>query len=133
MQYYVISDAVNWADEFDMPFFEVLNEDAYELYSYMQKKLKTLYIPIYFGTNEGWDAGDVNWLRFRPRKISEEEYLIIDEYVPPGNLEIMEDIYDYLYEASIIAEIELPLKATLEDYKKIVDYIYNNPDKFDND
>lgn len=133
MQYYVISDSINWADEFDMPVFEVLDEDAYELYSYMQKKLKTLYMTKYFGTNEGWDVGDVNWLEFYPRKISEEDYLILEEYVPPYTLDIMEDIYDYLYGASIIAKMELPSGATLKDYKKIVDYIYNNPDKFDND
>lgn len=133
MQYYVISDAIDWADEFDVPFFEILDEDAYELYKYMQEKLKVLYMTKGFGSNEAWDTGDVNWLQFHPKEISNAERLILDKYVPPGNLEIMEDIYDYLYEASFIAKMELPSEATLKDYKKIVDYIYNNPDKFDND
>lgn len=32
MKYYLINDSVNWADEFDVPFYELLDESTYRIY-----------------------------------------------------------------------------------------------------
>ena len=39
MKHYLINTSVDWADEFDMPFYELLDEDMYRIYMYAKLKL----------------------------------------------------------------------------------------------
>lgn len=51
--YYVITGRVDWADEFDVHFFEVLTEEEHQKYKAAQDILGSFRGNFYFGTNEG--------------------------------------------------------------------------------
>lgn len=125
MKHYLINASENWADEFDVPIYEILNEEEYRIYMYAQNKLGHLYITKFFGTNEGWeycideygteDGFDV--LQFTPQEISDIEYSIIQKYFPRDVVGIMDDLIYVLLE-----DIEdNDLDITLENLKPIID------------
>ena len=39
MKHYLINTSVDWCDEFDMPFYALLDEDMYLIYMYAKLKL----------------------------------------------------------------------------------------------
>ena len=67
--YYLISNSLDWKDEFDVFFFIIMDEDTYKRYMYLKKVLGSYNGEFYFGTNEGWD-GDFDYLQFDPKPIS---------------------------------------------------------------
>ena len=38
MKHYLINYSVDWGDEFDMPFYELLDENMYRIYMYAKLK-----------------------------------------------------------------------------------------------
>ena len=122
MKHYLINDSVNWADEFDVPIYEILNEEEYRIYMYAKNKLGSLYIDMYFGTNEGWDYNEdidgtedgFDILQFIPQEISDIEYSIIEKHFPHGVIDIMEDLLNVFLEYD-------DLDITLENLKPIID------------
>ena len=93
---YIIVDRCDWADEFDVYFLEVLNQDEYDKYNFVRNTLKEYYSDYWFGTNEGWD-GNFNYLQFRPRKITDEEIEVLNKFHING-LTIYESFIDSLNE-----------------------------------
>ena len=122
MKHYLINAIADWADEFDVPIYEILNEEEYRIYMYAKNKLGSLYIAKYFGTNEGWDYyKDIDGteygfdvLQFIPQEISDIEYAIIQKHLPHGVISIMEDLLDVFIEDN-------DLDITLENLKPIID------------
>lgn len=55
MKHYLINYSVDWCDEFDMPFYELLDEDMYRIYMYAKLKLGSAFTTKGFGSNEAWD------------------------------------------------------------------------------
>lgn len=119
MKHYLINDC---ADEFDVPIYEILNEEEYRIYMYAKNKLGSLYIDKYFGTNEGWDYyKDIDGtecgfdvLQFIPQEISDIEYAIIQKHLPHGVISIMEDLLNVFIKDN-------DSDITLEHLKPIID------------
>ena len=126
MKHYLINASADWADEFDVPIYEILNEEEYRIYMYAKNKLDSLYIDKYFGTNEGWDYyKDIDGteygfdvLQFIPQEISDIEYAIIQKHLPHGVISIMEDLLDVFIKDNDI-------DITLENLKPIIDEYSN--------
>ena len=126
MKHYLINTVAYWADEFDVPIYEILNEEEYRIYMYAKNKLGSLYIDKYLGTNEGWDYyKDIDGteygfdvLQFIPQEISDIEYAIIQKHLPHGVISIMEDLLDVFIKDNDI-------DITLENLKPIIDEYSN--------
>ena len=76
---YLINRAVDWADEFDVYFIEVLDEDAKRIYMAAKKVWGEWYDSFYFGTNEGWED-DFDYLDFDLIELSDEEANVLQKY-----------------------------------------------------
>ena len=72
MKHYVIIGSEDWADEFDVDFFDILTEEEYQKYMIAKEIFGNWLDSYYFGTNEGWDE-DFDYLSFTPVEISDEE------------------------------------------------------------
>ena len=94
--YYIITDSINWADEFDVYFLEILNQEEYDKYQFAQNTLKEYCSDYWFGSNEGWDE-DFDYLQFKPQKITAEEIEVLNKFNISG-LTIYENFIDSLNE-----------------------------------
>ena len=124
MKHYLINTSVDWADEFDMPFYELLDEDMYRIYMYAKLKLGSAVTDKFFGTNEGWeyDCG-LDLLQFEPVEITDIEYSVIKNHLPVGTLDIMDDLLNYLENRANLKDSEDIYKMTPEQVMKIIDAI----------
>jgi hypothetical protein len=77
---YVITGRVNWADEFDVYFFDILSEEDYKKYDFLKQTLGSLYSGYYFGTNEGWDEEEFDYLQFDPKPATDEEIAVLEKF-----------------------------------------------------
>lgn len=77
---YVITGRVNWADELDVHFFDILSEEDYKKYNFLKQTLGSLYGGYYFGTNEGWDEGEFDYLQFDPKPATDEEIAVLEKF-----------------------------------------------------
>lgn len=127
MKHYLINAGVDWADEFDVPIYEILNEEEYRIYMYAKNKLGSLYIDKYFGSNEGWDYyKDIDGteygfdiLQFIPQEISDIEYSIIQKCFPQGTIDIIDDLIYRFLDYNNIKDSDIDI--TLENLKPIID------------
>lgn len=124
MKHYLINTSVNWADEFDVPFYELLDEDMYRIYMYAKLKLGSAVTDKFFGTNEGWeyDCG-LDLLQFEPVEITDIEYSVIKNHLPVGTLDIKDDLLNYLENRVNLKDSEDIYKMTPEQVMKIIDAI----------
>ena len=93
---YIITDCIDYSDEFYVYFLEILNQDEYNKYNFVKNTLKEYCSDYYFGTNEGWDA-DFDYLQFKPQKITDEEIKVLNKFNISG-LTIYENFIDSLNE-----------------------------------
>ena len=93
---YIIVDRIDWADEFDVYFLEILDQDEYDKYNFAKNTLKEYYSDYWFGTNEGWE-GNFDYLQFKPQKITDEEIEVLNKFHIDG-LTIYEDFINSLNE-----------------------------------
>lgn len=124
MKHYLINTSVDWADEFDVPFYELLDEDRYRIYMYAKLKLGSAVTDKFFGTNEGWeyDCG-LDLLQFEPVEITDIEYSVIKNHLPVGTLDVMDDLLNYLENRVNLEDSEDIYKMTPEQVMKIIDAI----------
>lgn len=124
MKHYLINTSVDWADEFDVPFYELLDEDMYRIYMYAKLKLVSAVTDKFFGTNEGWeyDCG-LDLLQFEPVEITDIEYSVIKNHLPVGTLDVMDDLLNYLENRVNLEDSEDIYKMTPEQVMKIIDAI----------
>lgn len=124
MKHYLINTSVDWADEFDVPFYELLDEDMYRIYMYAKLKLGSAVTDKFFGTNEGWeyDCG-LDLLQFEPEEITDIEYSVIKNHLPVGTLDVMDDLLNYLENRVNLEDSEDIYKMTPEQVMKIIDAI----------
>lgn len=125
---YVITGRVDWADELDVHFFDILSEEDYKKYDFLKQTLGSLYGGYYFGTNEGWDEGEFDYLQFDPKPATDEEIATLKKFNISG-----EPIIECL-----IDTIECTLEGTSYDsdlwgakYDKFCQIINNNKDLFE--
>ena len=124
MKHYLINYSVDWCDEFDMPFYELLDENMYRIYMYAKLKLGSAVTDKFFGTNEGWeyDCG-LDLLQFEPVEITDIEYSVIKNHLPVGTLDIMDDLLNYLGDRANLKDSEDIYKMTPEQVMKVIDAI----------
>ena len=122
MKHYLINTSVDWADEFDVPFYELLDEDMYRIYMYAKLKLGSAITYKFFGTNEGWEYG-LDLLQFEPVEITDIEYSVIKNHLPVGTLDVMDDLLNYLENRVNLEDSEDIYKMTPEQVMKIIDGI----------
>lgn len=124
MKHYLINTSVDWADEFDVPFYELLDENMYRIYMYAKLKLGSAVTDKFFGTNEGWeyDCG-LDLLQFEPVEITDIEYSVIKNHLPVGTLDVMDDLLNYLENRVNLEDSEDIYKMTPEQVMKIIDAI----------
>ena len=77
---YVITGCVDWADELDVHFFDILSEEDYKKYDFLKQTLGSLYGDYYFGTNEGWEDNDFDYLQFDPKPATDEEIAVLEKF-----------------------------------------------------
>ena len=77
---YVITGCVDWADELDVHFFDILSEEDYKKYDFLKQTLGSLYGGYCFGTNEGWDEGEFDYLQFDPKPATDEEIAVLEKF-----------------------------------------------------
>ena len=124
MKHYLINTSVDWADEFDVPFYELLDEDMYRIYMYAKLKLGSAVTDKFFGTNEGWeyDCG-LDLLQFEPVEITDIEYSVIKNHLPVGTLDVMDDLLNYLEDRADLKDSEDIYKMTPKQVMDIIDAI----------
>ena len=124
MKHYLINDSVNWADEFNVPFYELLDEDMYRIYMYAKLKLGSAITDKFFGTNEGWEYDDgLDLLQFEPIEITDIEYSVIENHLPVETLDVMDDLLNYLENRVNLKDSEDIHEMTPEQVMKIIDAI----------
>lgn len=78
-KYFVISDSVNWADEFNVHFLEILDENTYNRYMYLKKMIGSYKGYLGFGTNEKEWEDDFDYLQFEPIPISVSDLEVLNK------------------------------------------------------
>lgn len=130
MKHYLINYSVDWCDEFDMPFYELLDENMYRIYMYAKLKLGSAFTTKRFGTNEAWEYDvyqgkeyGLDLLQFEPEEITDIEYSVIKNHLPIGTLDVMDDLLNYLEDRGNLEDSENICKMTPEQVMKIIDAI----------
>ena len=123
MKHYLIKCSKNWADECDVHFLELIDEDTYNRYMICKDVLKSWYDSYYFGTNEGWD-NDFDYLDFTPIELSDSEYRVLKKFNIHGEKVVdyfFEDLQDCLIDEGIINENTDIFEMSEEEFKKAVE------------
>lgn len=130
MKHYLINTSVDWYDEFDMPFYELLDEDMYRIYMYAKLKLGDAFTTKGFGSNEAWEYEvfqgqeyGLDLLQFEPVEITDIEYSVIKNHLPVGTLNIMGDLLSYLKDRANLEDSENIYEMTSEQVMKVIDAI----------
>lgn len=130
MKHYLINTSVDWCDEFDMPFYELLDEDMYRIYMYAKLKLGSAFTTKGFGSNEAWEYEvyqgreyGLDLLQFEPAELSDIEYSIIKGHMPIGTLDIYDDLLEYLEGKALLEDSENIYEMTSEQVMKVIDAI----------
>lgn len=130
MKHYLINYSVDWCDEFDMPFYELLDENMYRIYMYAKLKLGSAFTTKGFGSNEAWEYEiyqgreySLDLLQFEPVELSDIEYSVIKNHLPIGTLDVMDDLLNYLENRANLEDPEDICKMTPEQVMKIIDAI----------
>jgi hypothetical protein len=124
---YILTGSKDWADEFDVYFFEVLTEDQYKKYAFLQQTLKHFYGNYWFGTNEGWEDNDFDFLDFKVTQATDEEFKILNKFEVVGHTiinSLMWNLEDKLNDVGVdITNIDKL------DYKEFCKIINDNIDE----
>lgn len=130
MKHYLINSSVDWCDEFDMPFYELLDENMYRIYMYAKLKLGSAFTTKGFGSNEAWEYEicqgreyGLDLLQFEPVELSDIEYSIIKDHMPIGTLDIYDDLLEYLEDKALLEDSEDIYEMTPEQVMRIIDGI----------
>lgn len=130
MKHYLINTSVDWCDEFDMPFYELLDENMYRIYMYAKLKLGDAFTTKGFGNNEAWEYEvyqgkeyGLDLLQFEPVEITDIEYSVIKDHLPVGALSIYDDLLEYIEESTSLEDNVDVYEMTPEQIMKVIDEI----------
>ena len=123
---YVITDRVDWADELDVHFFDILSEEDYKKYNFLKQTLGSLYGS--YGTNEGWEDGDFDYLQFDPKPATDEEIAVLEKFNISGE-PVIERLADTI--ECIFDEERIPCAPNWDaEYGEFCQIINDNKDLF---
>ena len=125
---YVLAGSYNWADEFDVYFFEVLNERDKAIYDMAKQIFEHWFGGFSFGTNEGWDD-DFDYLDWDLVEITDEEYEVLKKCHIRGETiydRFAENLCDEISSEGFAKELEEKYgkwkwfdKATLDEIREV--------------
>ena len=127
MKWYVATDKVDWADEFDLPFGELIDEPTYKKYKYISDTLKS-YTGFYgFGTNEDFD--NFEYLGWEFDEITEDEKKILDKLGLPNGYTFIDNLFNIIENDMIDNNIIYPedIKVSQYGYKSLKENFYTMP------
>lgn len=118
MKWYLTTDRIDWADEFDVYFGELIDAPTYEKYKYLTQVLESHVATYGFGTNQWFD--DFQYLGWDFVEITEEEAATLQKYgLPNGRTFIdvlFEDIESDMLDAGIFEKEDLTQNAVGREY-----------------
>lgn len=114
MKWYLTTANVDWADEFELPFGELLDQPTYEKYQYLSKVLKSHTGYYCFGTNEYFD--DFEYLGWKFTEITEEEKNVLRKLKLPNGYTFIDKLFDDLEEDMIDNDIIYPEDIKVSQY-----------------
>lgn len=130
MKHYLINTSVDWCDEFEMPFYELLDENMYRIYIYAKLKLGSAFTTKGFGSNEAWEYEvrqdreyGLDLLQFEPKELSDIEYSVIKSHMPVGALNIYDDLLEYIEVNTSLEDNKNVYEMTPEQVMKVIDAI----------
>lgn len=130
MKHYLINTSVDWCDEFEMPFYELLDENMYRIYIYAKLKLGSAFTTKGFGSNEAWEYEvyqdreyGLDLLQFEPKELSDIEYSVIESHMPVGALDIYDDLLEYIEVNTSLEDNKNVYEMTPEQVMKVIDAI----------
>lgn len=92
---YLCNTSCDWADEFDLTFGELLDEETYKKYKYAKDVLGSFIVPrLYFGTNEAFY--DFDLLDFEFEEIPDSDAEILKKYGFPSGEGIIDRFFEHL-------------------------------------
>lgn len=103
MKWYLTTDDIDWGDEFDVNFGELIDAPTYEKYRYLTQVLGSYSESYWFGTNQSFD--DFEYLGWDFVEISEEEAAILKKYGLPNGYSFIDHLFDHLEEDMMNADI----------------------------
>ena len=113
MKWYVALRNINCADEFNVPFGELIDEFTYKKYKYISEILES-YTGFYgFGTNEYYD--DFEYLGWEFDEITEDEKKILDKLGLPDGYTFIDNLFNIIEDDMI--DNDLIDKEDLEERK----------------
>ena len=125
---YVLTGSCNWVDEFDVYFFEVLDERDKAIYDMAKQIFEHWFGGFSFGTNEGWDD-DFDYLDWDLVEITDEEYEVLKKCHIRGETvydRFAENLCDGISSEGFAKELEEKYgkwkwfdKATLDEIREV--------------
>lgn len=125
---YVLTGSCNWVDEFDVYFFEILDERDKAIYDMAKQIFEHWLGGFSFGTNEGWDD-DFDYLDWDLVEITDEEYEVLKKCHIRGETvydRFAENLCDEISSEGLTKELEEKYgkwkwfdKATLDEIREV--------------
>ena len=81
-KYYVFTASIDWADEFDVPFFDIFTESEYNNLKVLAKLYSDENMGYSFGTNEWFDDGF--GFDIEGQEATQEEVNVLNKFTIPG-------------------------------------------------
>lgn len=96
-KYWVDSFSADWADEFEVHFFDIYTDQEKNNINWIGQKFPNLKLGYGFGTNEWWDAEDGFTFEVNGIEATKEEIDILQKFHING--ECLKDAYlDWIYD-----------------------------------
>ena len=79
-KYWVVSFGEDWADEFDVYFFDIYTDTEKNNLNWLGQKFPNVKLDYYFGTNEYWEEEDGFRIEVRGQEATEEEVNVLCKF-----------------------------------------------------
>ena len=118
-KYWVETFSADWADEFDVHFFDVYTDTERNNINWLGKKFPNLKLDYGFGTNEWWDADQGFKLEVCGQEATEEEIETLQKFRVHGE-SLKGRFIDFIY--------ELLDKNTIDAWRRQYNSVLNVPE-----
>ena len=127
MKWYLTTVSLDWGDEFDVHFGELIDESMYSKYKYLSDVLKSYENFYGFGSNEDFD--DFEYLNWDFAEISEEEAKILQKYGLPNGFGFIDRLFENIEYNMMDNNIFYPedIETDKYGYRRLKEDLYEMP------